>query len=104
MSAGDKGHRVVVAHAVRSWLERIQTWLYDQVRFLESPVESHVICETTSNLGELALSTIHPRRTLASDPAAWEPMQRRGRWHIEQAFAAETQGRALADVYQELAA
>ncbi len=49
----------VVLHSIHVWLSQTNTWLYNQVRFLPEDIESHVICEQTSNLDQFFVPNIH---------------------------------------------
>jgi len=48
-----------VVHSVFSWLPLTEVWLYNQVCFLPSEVESHIVCERTENLDQFGLPNIH---------------------------------------------
>ena len=62
---------ITTIHSVETWLPQTQPWLFTQVRHLPADVESHVVCETTTNLDQFAVPRIHsldevaaPRRAL----------------------------------------
>lgn len=55
-----------VLQSVQCWLPQTETWLYTQVRFLPTTVESTVVCERTANLDQFAFPRI---RCLAEAPA-----------------------------------
>lgn len=48
-----------VVHWVQRWLPQTETWLYNLVRHLPSSVESHIVCESTSNLDQFAIARLH---------------------------------------------
>ena len=48
-----------VVHWVQRWLPQTETWLYNQVRHLPPSVESHIVCESTSNLDQFAMPRLH---------------------------------------------
>lgn len=50
---------IVVVHSVSSWLPQTETWLYNQIRFLPSEIDNHIICEETKNLEQFYLPKIH---------------------------------------------
>ncbi len=60
---------MIVFHSFPTWLPLTQNWMYDQVRFLPSSIECHVICEKTENLDQFALSKIH----VSSNTRDWVP-------------------------------
>lgn len=49
----------VVVQWVQRWLPQTETWLYNQVSHLPASVESHIVCETTSNLDQFGLPRLH---------------------------------------------
>lgn len=49
-----------VIHSFPLWLPQTQTWMYSQVKQLQSlGVESHVVCERTENLDQFLVANIH---------------------------------------------
>ena len=54
-----KRDSVTVIHWCHNWLSQTETWLYNQVRYLPEHVDSHVVCESTSNLEQFELPNIH---------------------------------------------
>ncbi len=48
-----------VIHNFPVWLPQTQTWMYNQVKFLPSNVETHIVCEQTANLDQFYLPNIH---------------------------------------------
>ncbi len=81
---------ISVLHSYPVWLPRTQIWMYNQVRFLPSDVDAHVVCEQTENLREFPVSGLH---CLASRPLwrrAWNHGLRALRLHGSLGFAAET--------------
>ena len=54
------GRPLPVLHSFSDWLPLTQTWLFGQLRHLPpADVESHVVCERTSNLDRFPLPNIH---------------------------------------------
>lgn len=53
----DRG--ITVLHSFPVWLPQTQTWMYNQVRFLPSRIDCHVICEKTQNLDQFTLPNLH---------------------------------------------
>ncbi|HMB96308.1 MAG TPA: glycosyltransferase [Tepidisphaeraceae bacterium] len=49
----------VVIQSVDRWLGRTETWLYEQVKRLARPFESHVVCASTENLDQFPWPNIH---------------------------------------------
>lgn len=50
---------MLVVHSLVEWLSQTETWLYNQIRFLPSDIESHVVCEAKLNLDQFPWQTIH---------------------------------------------
>lgn len=67
----------VVIHWVQRWLPQTETWLYNQVRHLPPPVESHIVCETTSNLDQFSLPRIHSLEGEPSWRQGWDRQMRK---------------------------
>ncbi len=44
--------RIKVVHSVESWLPQTQTWLYNHLRLLPEKIETHIVCQSTQNLGQ----------------------------------------------------
>jgi len=65
----DNKQAVKVIHSFPTWLPQTQTWMYNQVKQLQSldalSVETHVVCERTENLDQFAVPDIH---SLESEP------------------------------------
>lgn len=51
--------KLTVIHSVLRWLPQTEAWLYDQVRSLPPEIESHIVCESTSNLDQFPMPNIH---------------------------------------------
>lgn len=69
--------RTVVLHSFPIWLPLTQTWLYNQVRFLPEPIESHIVCEDTENLSAFKLPNIHCLSDLPRPLQVWDRGWRR---------------------------
>jgi len=54
-----KGHKVKVVHYRRMWLALTENWLFNQVKWLNDGIESHIICEKTQNLFQFKIRNIH---------------------------------------------
>jgi colanic acid/amylovoran biosynthesis glycosyltransferase len=48
-----------VVHTCSSWLPQTETWLFNQVKYLPSNIESHIVTQTTENLEQFQLPNIH---------------------------------------------
>jgi len=48
-----------VLHSRRTWLNKTETWLHNQVKYLPAEVVSYVACERTENLDVFALPRLH---------------------------------------------
>jgi colanic acid/amylovoran biosynthesis glycosyltransferase len=49
----------IVIQRVDHWLSRTETWLYEQVKRLARPFESHIVCTTSGNLDQFPWPHIH---------------------------------------------
>ncbi len=68
----DQPVRVLHSHPV--WLPLTQTWMHNQVRFLPSAFENHVLCDETENLDLFPVARIHSAESLP------RPLRRIERW------------------------
>lgn len=50
--------KVLASHFVPKWLPLTQTWLYNQIKYLPSDIESHIFCEKTSNLEHFPIKNL----------------------------------------------
>jgi colanic acid/amylovoran biosynthesis glycosyltransferase len=50
---------IAVLHSFPTWLPLTQKWMYDQIRFLPSETECHVVCEKIENVDQFGLPHIH---------------------------------------------
>jgi len=48
-----------VVHSRPIWLAQTETWLFNQVRYLEPDIEAHVVCSATENLDQFSVENIH---------------------------------------------
>ena len=48
-----------VVHTCSSWLPQTMTWLFNQVKYLPSNIESHIVTQSTENLEQFQLPNIH---------------------------------------------
>jgi len=48
-----------IIHSSRFWLFQAQTWLYNQIKFLNDGISNHIVCEDTVNLNQFSLPNIH---------------------------------------------
>ncbi|MBE0447287.1 MAG: glycosyltransferase [Actinobacteria bacterium] len=51
--------KITVIHSVSRWLQQTETWQYNQVMFLPSDIENHIVCEATENLDQFPMPNIH---------------------------------------------
>lgn len=70
-------HGPVVIHWVQRWLPLTETWLFNQVRHLPPPVESHIVCEATVNLDQFSLPKIHSLEGEPSWRQQWDRQLRK---------------------------
>jgi len=63
-----------VVQSVSKWLPQTATWLHNQVRFLPTDIESHIVCEDTQNLDQFPQPHVH---SLAAGPR-WRSVWDRG--------------------------
>lgn len=54
-----QAEHLVVLHGFPVWLPQTQTWMYNQVRYLQPDVDCHIVCERTENLDQFGLPNIH---------------------------------------------
>jgi colanic acid/amylovoran biosynthesis glycosyltransferase len=50
---------ITLLHTIPVWLPQTETWIYNQVHYLQSNVETHIICETTKHLDQFQVPNIH---------------------------------------------
>lgn len=62
------GDQRIVLHEHRDWLNLTENWIYNQVFYLPTAINNHVICETTKNLDAFHLPNIHS----FSEIPAWQ--------------------------------
>lgn len=53
------GEKVRVVHYRDIWLPLTETWIFNQIKFLDETIESHVICDRVQNLNQFYLDRIH---------------------------------------------
>lgn len=51
--------KTIVLHSCRTWLPQTQIWLYNQVRYLPSDIENHIIAITKENIERFPIHNIH---------------------------------------------
>ncbi len=68
---------IVVVHSVSRWLPQTATWLFNEVRYLPAPVESHVVCETALNLDQFPIPRLHSLRDESRLRFTWDRGLRR---------------------------
>lgn len=88
----------VVIQWVQRWLPQTETWLYNQVRHLPASVESHIVCESTSNLDQFSLPRLH---SLEGEPPwrqAWDRQLRKLRLRRHFGFLVREARRARAGI------
>jgi colanic acid/amylovoran biosynthesis glycosyltransferase len=66
-----------VLQSTSQWLPQTQAWLYNQVRFLPSEVESHVVAEAAANLDQYRVPNLHILQHEAAGKYTVERGQRR---------------------------
>ena len=59
-------YMVRVIQSLPVWLPQTETWIYNQVKYLQREVESHIVCAKTENLDQFDLENIHaiPKKSL----------------------------------------
>ncbi|MCP3903386.1 MAG: colanic acid biosynthesis glycosyltransferase WcaL [Planctomycetes bacterium] len=61
--SNSNGTSLLVVHSVPgSWLPPTQAWLYDQVRMLPAPIESHVVCDGVEHADRFPMDYVHTAR------------------------------------------
>lgn len=79
------GQSLTVLHSRSEWLSQTETWLYNQVQYLPDHIDSHVVCDSTSNLESFLVDNVHALE-------ATGPLQRLGlRLHGYRAFGRRTE-------------
>lgn len=53
-------NKIRVLHSRPIWLAQTETWLFNQVKYLRSDIEPHVLCAATENLDQFKVENIHP--------------------------------------------
>lgn len=51
--------KVRVVHSRDVWLQGTETWLYNQIKYLNEYIEPHVICRQVENLDQFSVANIH---------------------------------------------
>lgn len=51
--------KIRVIHSRTIWLAQTETWLFNQVKYLSSKIEPHVVCTVTQNLDQFYVDHIH---------------------------------------------
>jgi len=51
--------KIKVVHYCSVWLEITQTWLYNQITYLPESIENHIVCRSTKNLDQFAVSHLN---------------------------------------------
>jgi len=73
-----KQAKLLLVHSFPVWLPQTQTWLYNQVKQLQSfGVETHVVCERTENLSQFSVNNIHSLENESFVRQTWEKGLRR---------------------------
>lgn len=54
-----KQEKLRVIHSSSVWLPQTETWLFNQVKYLPNTVQSFIVCDSTENLDQFAISNIH---------------------------------------------
>ena len=67
-----KASPCVVLHSTYQWLPLTQSWLYNQILYLPSNINSHIACEETCNLEQFSIQNLYS----LSQEAQW-------RWGLE---------------------
>ena len=67
----------MVVQSVQRWLPQTETWLYTQVTFLPSGIESHVACARRENLDQFPYPRVHCLMDLPRWRHVWDRAMRR---------------------------
>lgn len=51
--------KIRVIHSRPTWLSQTETWLFNQVKYLPSNVEPHIVCTALENLDQFYIENIH---------------------------------------------
>lgn len=69
--------KLTVIHSVLRWLPQTEAWLYDQVRSLPPEIESHIVCESTSNLDQFPMPNINSLLNASPWRSFWDSALRK---------------------------
>lgn len=64
--------RTTVIQSFPNWLPQTQTWMYNQVYYLPSEIENHIVCDRTQNLEQFNLPNIHNLEDISKLRLFWE--------------------------------
>lgn len=64
--------RLVVLHAVPTWLPVTETWLCNQIRHLPTAMENHVFCEHLDQPGRFPMAHLHALPPFPSPRFLWD--------------------------------
>lgn len=70
---------IAVLHTTPVWLAQTKTWIHEQIRFLPSDVEAHVVCAKTRNLDQFPVARLHSLEALPRWRRGMESLARRAR-------------------------
>ncbi len=77
---------LTVLHRVPVWLPQTQTWLYNQLRYLPSWIESHVVCDTDENLDQFPWPHVSSFSRASKRRIYWDKLLRRLGWRHHYGF------------------
>lgn len=69
--------KIRVVHSRPRWLAQTETWLFNQVKYLCSNIEPHVVCTATENLDQFNVENIHCIGKMSFIEAKYEAVLRR---------------------------
>lgn len=89
---------LTVVHSFPLWLPQTQVWMHTQVRFLPPEVESHIVCEETTNLDQFRLPNIHSLAEISPVRRYWNKGLRKLRVQRHLGYLAWVARRQQADI------
>ena len=69
-----------VIHNYDTWLPVTMSWLYNQVKFLPAPIDSHIVCARTMNLDQFRLPKLYSLDDALKPVIYYNLLQRKTGW------------------------
>jgi colanic acid/amylovoran biosynthesis glycosyltransferase len=90
--------KIKVVHSQPVWLPQTQTWMYNQIRYLPAPVETHIVCERKENLDQFWLPNIHALKDTSQWGYFWDKSIRKLKFRRHLNFLVEVAKREGASI------